>query len=231
MATIKDLEKYIDYEFSSGCYTGDDYKSFQTKYINFLRSICKQNHWQLVNVGRNHYCFSAFIKSAENKCVYVSISDVRFFTNEWYSNILIRTAKNEQDYHGGFNHRTTLKELEMKAMELLEDLPFPDRFVVFGDGRKADGYFIVGGRYESIKRMYFVYFSDLIILECIGEDLLIRDFYPLTGGDVQLIGYSVDLHIELFQYVGNRIGSHELNTADDTLKRDIFVGDFCNINV
>lgn len=124
MAQIKDLEKYIDYEFSSGCYTGDDYKSFQTKYINYLRSICKQNHWQLVNVGRNHYCFSAFIKSAENKCVYVSISDVRFFTNEWYSNILIRTAKNEQDYYGGFNHRTTLKELEMKAMELLEDFPF-----------------------------------------------------------------------------------------------------------
>ena len=124
MATIKDLEKYIGYEFSSGCYTGDDYKSFQTKYINFLRSICKQNHWQLVNVERNHYCFSAFIKSAENKCVYVSISDVRFFTNEWYSNILIRTAKNEQDYRGGFNYRTTLKELEMKAMELLEDFPF-----------------------------------------------------------------------------------------------------------
>ena len=124
MATIKDLEKYIDYEFSSGCYTGDDYKSFQTKYIHFLRSICKQNHWQVVNVGRNHYCFWAFIKSAENKCVYVSISDVRFFTNEWYSNILIRTAKNEQDYYGGFNHRTTLKELEMKAMELLEDFPF-----------------------------------------------------------------------------------------------------------
>lgn len=124
MATIKDLEKYIDYEFSSGCYTGEDYKSFQTKYINFLRSMCKQNHWQLVNVGRNHYCFSVFIKSAENKCVYVSISDVRFFTNEWYNNILIRTAKNEQDYHGGFNHRTTLKELEMKAMELLEDFPF-----------------------------------------------------------------------------------------------------------
>ena len=124
MAQIKDLEKYIDYEFSSGCYTGDDYKSFQTKYINYLRSICKQNHWHLMNVGRNHYCFSAFIKSAENKCVYISISDVRFFTNEWYNNILIRKAKNEQDYYGGFNHQTTLKELEMKAMELLEDFPF-----------------------------------------------------------------------------------------------------------
>lgn len=44
MANIKDLEKYVNYEFSSGCYTGDDYKSFQTKYINYLRAVCKNNH-------------------------------------------------------------------------------------------------------------------------------------------------------------------------------------------
>ena len=104
MATIQDLKKYVNYEFSTDCYTGEDYKSFQTKYINYLRSICKQNHWQLVNVGRNHYCFSAFIKSAENKCVYISISDVRYFSNEWYNHILIRTAKDETDYRGGFNN-------------------------------------------------------------------------------------------------------------------------------
>ncbi len=124
MANIKDLKKYIGYEFSSGCYTGDDYKTFQTKYINFLKAICKQNHWQLVNVGRNHYCFSAFIKSAENKCVYVSISDVRYFSNEWYDHILIRTAKDEQDYRGGFNNYTTLDGLEGVVADLLEDLPF-----------------------------------------------------------------------------------------------------------
>ncbi len=124
MATIKDLQKYIGYEFSSGCYTGDDYKSFQTKYINYLKTMCKNNHWQLVNVGRNHYCFSAFIKSAENKCVYVSISDVRYFSDEWYNHILIRTAKNEQDYRGGFNNYTTLDGLELRAAELLDDLPF-----------------------------------------------------------------------------------------------------------
>lgn len=124
MANIKDLKKYIGYEFSSGCYTGDDYKSFQTKYINFLKAICKQNHWQLVNVGRNHYCFSAFIKSAENKCVYVSISDVRYFSDEWYNHILIRTAKDEQDYRGGFNNYTTLDGLELRVCVLLDDLPF-----------------------------------------------------------------------------------------------------------
>lgn len=124
MANIKDLEKYVNYEFSSGCYTGDDYKSFQTKYINYLLSICKNNHWQLVNVGKNHYCFSAFIKSAENKCVYISISDVRYFSNEWYDHILIRTAENETDYRGGFNNYTTLSDLEGTAAELLNDLPF-----------------------------------------------------------------------------------------------------------
>lgn len=124
MANIKDLEKYVNYEFSSGCYTGDDYKSFQTKYINYLRSIRKNNHWRLVNVGKNHYCFSAFIKSAENKCVYISISDVRYFSNEWYDHILIRTAENETDYRGGFNNYTTLSDLEGTAAELLNDLPF-----------------------------------------------------------------------------------------------------------
>lgn len=124
MATIKDLEKYVNYEFSSGCYTGDDYKSFQTKYINYLRAVCKNNHWRLVNVGKNHYCFSAFIKSAENKCVYISISDVRYFSNEWYDHILIRTAENETDYRGGFNNYTTLSDLEGNAAELLNDLPF-----------------------------------------------------------------------------------------------------------
>ena len=124
MANIKDLEKYVNYEFSSGYYTGDDYKSFQTKYINYLRTVCKNNHWRLVNVGKNHYCFSAFIKSAENKCVYISISDVRYFSNEWYNHILIRTAENETDYRGGFNNYTTLSDLEGTAAELLNDLPF-----------------------------------------------------------------------------------------------------------
>lgn len=79
MAKLAELKKYLDYEFSTGCYTGEDYKSFQAKYINYLKAMCKENHWQLVNVSRNHYCFSAFIQSSQNKFVYISISDVRYF--------------------------------------------------------------------------------------------------------------------------------------------------------
>ncbi len=125
MANINTLKQYIGYEFSSGCYTGEDYKSFQTKYINYLKTICNNNNWRLVNVGRNHYCFSAFIKGGtENKCVYISISDVRYFNNDWYKHILIRTAKNEVDYRGGFNNYTTLDDLEGTITEMLNELPF-----------------------------------------------------------------------------------------------------------
>ena len=56
--------------------------------------------------------------------MYISISDVRYFTNEWYSHILIRTAKSDTDYRGGFNHYTTLENLPYKAARLLNDMPF-----------------------------------------------------------------------------------------------------------
>lgn len=125
MANINNLKQYINFEFSSGCYTGNDYKTFQTKYINFLKTICKNNNWKLIKVNKNHYCFSAFIKGGtENKYVYISISDVRYFNNDWYNHILIRTAKNEVDYRGGFNHYATLEKLEGKICELLKELPF-----------------------------------------------------------------------------------------------------------
>ena len=125
MANLSTLRQYIDYEFSTGCYTGNDYKTFQTKYINFLKAICIDNNWCLIKVNKNYYCFSAFIKGGtENKYVYISISDVRYFNNDWYNHILIRTAKNEVDYKGGFNHYTTLEKLEGKICELLKELPF-----------------------------------------------------------------------------------------------------------
>lgn len=111
MAKLQDLQKYLDFEFSTGCYTGEDYKTFQRKYINYLRSICKTCEWTLVNIGRNHYSFSAFIRNQIGQHVYFSISDVRFWRNEWYTNILIRTAKSETDYHGGTNYYTSLTDL------------------------------------------------------------------------------------------------------------------------
>ena len=118
MANLSDLRQYLGYEFSSGAYAGKDYLTFQTKYINYLRSMCKQNGWELIP-HRNHYEFSAFIKNTNGKCVYIAISDVRYWQDEWYDHILIRTAKDERDFRGGTNLHTRLVDLEITAQCLL----------------------------------------------------------------------------------------------------------------
>ena len=110
MATMNELRKYLNYEFSTGGITGEDYKEFERKYIKYLKKVAKENNWEVVKASKNHYCFTAFFKR-NDKFVYFSISDVRFFVNDWFYNILIRTAKSETDYTGGQNYYTTLQNL------------------------------------------------------------------------------------------------------------------------
>ena len=117
MAKIEDLKKYLNYEFSSGCYTGEDYKEFERKYISYLKTICKENGRKFVRALKNHYEFSAFLE-VNYHFIYVSISDVRFFQNEWYNNILIRTAKSDIDYTGGSNHYTDLPSITTNILNL-----------------------------------------------------------------------------------------------------------------
>lgn len=111
MAKLEELKKYLNYEFSTGCYAGEDYKTFQRKYINHIKSICKEYGWEFVKAYKGHYEFSTYIKNNENKYIYISISDVRYFKNEWFGHILIRTAKNEKDYTGGQNRYCGLPTL------------------------------------------------------------------------------------------------------------------------
>lgn len=101
-----------------GVTVSDDYKSFQTKYRNFLKKLCKENGYELVKFNPNHYNFSCFVKG-NDKFVYISISDVRYFKKEWFNNILIRSAKHEKDYTGGSNQYTSLPCLEAKIQSML----------------------------------------------------------------------------------------------------------------
>ncbi|MEG1751956.1 MAG: hypothetical protein RR247_02715 [Clostridia bacterium] len=120
MATIKDLEKYLNYEFSSDSQTGEDYKEFQRKYINYLKSICANNYgWELCMVSKNHYEFTAFFR-CDTRYIYFSISDVRFEINGWYNDILIRTAYSEKDYTGGRNQYTNLPNLQHSLITLFD---------------------------------------------------------------------------------------------------------------
>lgn len=117
MDKTQNIQNYLDCEFSSGYTTGEDYKTFERIYINILKSMCKENDWELVKINKNHYEFSAFFKF-EDKYIYMSISDVRYFKNEWFTHILYRTAKNDTDYHGGTNLYTDLPSLRFAIKNL-----------------------------------------------------------------------------------------------------------------
>ena len=111
MTEFKSLKPYLnkDLEYEWG--------SMQLKYRNFLKRVCTNNGYELKFMP-NHYEFSAFIKNNE-KYVYVSISDVRYFKNSWYNKILIRTAKSYTDYCGGVNNYVDLPNLETRIIKML----------------------------------------------------------------------------------------------------------------
>jgi len=117
MTNLIELEKYLDYKFSSGAFTGKDYLTFQTKYINYLKSLAKESGFECIRVLKSHYQFSTFFK-LDNKYIYLSISDVRYFQNEWYNHILFRTSLTEYDYTGGQNFYTNLPNLKHSLLTL-----------------------------------------------------------------------------------------------------------------
>ena len=117
---MDNLKKYLDYEFSSGPYTGKDYLSFQTKYINCIKRMCNDNDWELVRALKNHYEFSAFLR-CNDKYIYISICDVRYFRNEWWNNVLVRSATSDKDYRGGRNNYSALPNLAEAIKAVLND--------------------------------------------------------------------------------------------------------------
>lgn len=103
----KTLHQFVGYRFSSGGCIGDDFKSFNTKYRNAIKKLLPDGY-EIHSWNRGHYYCSAVIKDTANRFIYMSISDVRHFSEEWVDEILIRTMKHDKDWSGGQNHRTDL---------------------------------------------------------------------------------------------------------------------------
>ena len=88
-----------------------------------LKRIAKNNNLELHSFNKNHYEFSAVLKDIhEDKFIYVSISDVRYWKNEWYNNVLIRTMEHDKDWTGGRNHYCKWEEIGTKARELINSM-------------------------------------------------------------------------------------------------------------
>ena len=101
------LRPFVDHIFSNGSYASDDFKSFNTKYKNYINKILP-NGFSIYQWIKGHYYISAVLKTPTDRFIYISISDVRYSPNEWFTNILYRTMENDRDFRGGMNHYTSL---------------------------------------------------------------------------------------------------------------------------
>lgn len=120
MTIEKFLEKWYNKQIEDwGGEVSPEYKNFQTNYRSVIKDFCKDIEMELYSFSKNHYEFSAVLKSNNtNQFYYISISDVRYWKNEWANNILYRTMNNEKDWSGGSNHYSTLEELAEKLLNL-----------------------------------------------------------------------------------------------------------------
>ena len=131
------IEKWLNYSFSSGVTTGEDFNIFFREIKKFIKKNLP-SEIELVKMDKNHYYFSGFLKNKKNgKYIYFSVSDVRFFKDDWYYNVLVRTAKDENDYTGGCNNYCKITELGEKALQLslLQFLNLPLRLPANLEGK------------------------------------------------------------------------------------------------
>ena len=95
-------EEWMEHEFSSGCYAGEDYKKFQRQMRADLKKQAVAAGMHICWFSGNHYCFTAGLQSdVSGKFAYVSVPDVRYWKNEWFTHVLYRTMAHEKDYTGG----------------------------------------------------------------------------------------------------------------------------------
>lgn len=115
---VKGIDNWVGFTFESSSGLTNEWASFNSYIHNYVKKQLS-DELELVNWSRGHFEFSGFIKNNKTgKFVYFSCSDVRFFKDSWYNNLLIRTAENENDYTGGSNCVCKMTDLSKMASKL-----------------------------------------------------------------------------------------------------------------
>lgn len=98
-------------------------KDFDRAYKSFIRGKIKPYGLEIVRDRGCGYCESSgFVTDNKGHYVYFNSGDYRFdgMCNDIYHNVLIRTAENEKDYHGGTNHFVELKDIGAEINKLIQ---------------------------------------------------------------------------------------------------------------
>ena len=107
-----DLETWKGYVFETSSGKTPEWTTFSRQLRMYLKRTLTPE-FEVVNYMRGHFYFSAFVRHlGTGQLLYLSCSDVRFFRDGWYNNVLVRTAENERDFTGGRNTYTNLANLK-----------------------------------------------------------------------------------------------------------------------
>ena len=108
------LRGWLGYHFESSSSLTPEFSQFSKDIKKELSKLMVG--YEMLSYSRGHFEVSMFFKNIEtNKLVYISCSDIRFWPDEWFNNLLIRTATHNKDYTGGSNNYTSLPLLKDKA--------------------------------------------------------------------------------------------------------------------
>lgn len=105
----KGIDTWRGFRFESSSGLTDEFRVFYLDFKKYIKDECKKNGLEVVSIYRGHFFLSGFVKNPKTLLhAYFSISDVRYFPDDWTENILIRTAKRDKDFTGGANQNTSL---------------------------------------------------------------------------------------------------------------------------
>lgn len=110
------MQKWVNYQFESSTTKTPEFKSFARDFKKAFKHLLGDDYH--IEMSVNHFYISGFI-AKDGKFIYFSTSDVRFFPNEWYNKLLIRTSKDMSDYTGGPNNYTSINHLKENVNRLL----------------------------------------------------------------------------------------------------------------
>jgi hypothetical protein len=112
---FKFKQKYSKFDCYSASANTPEFLQFAKEFKQIIISLLPSGA-RLIKYEVGHFYVYGFIQRG-NGYVYFSIPDVRF--NLWADNILVRTAQNEEDYHGGTNRYCKLEDFRSTVDELL----------------------------------------------------------------------------------------------------------------
>ena len=105
-----DIEQWIGNQFESSTGKTPEFMQFIRDIKKHLKGIAGLEYELIFSVG--HFYFSGFFKNkATGKYAYFYSSDVRYFPDAWYNDLLVRTAQHDKDFTGGSNHFYRLPDL------------------------------------------------------------------------------------------------------------------------